>query len=106
MKKFKKNDSKIWEIFIDKQLEKHNTSIKTIMQLPNHEIEGKPWYQYYTHTFKEESDWKEWCYNFYKTDVYGATKLSRKKFDRDFIWFNLMFGLRTIENEHISEEKS
>lgn len=78
------------QIIIDKMLEKHGVNYAYILE--NQEIEGKPWYTYYTFTKQEEKEFKEWFIKF----VGKKIKFSKKYIEREYALFSLMYGL-TIE---------
>lgn len=84
---------------LDKMLEKHNVDLDYILK--HTEIEGKPWYQYYTLTQKEFEEWKIWVMDYLKT-----TSLPKRSHESEFGWLNLMWGLKIQDDElQIDTEK-
>jgi hypothetical protein len=94
MKKIKIGDPIIVEIFINKELEPYNVTMKDIMALPEGNIDGKPWYSHYTFNNEAEHDaWRNWCTEYLKTKV--TPKLTKERINKEFAWFDLMYGLHT-----------
>lgn len=94
MRKFKliKDSAKISEILINKELEKYNVTVDDI-KCQEGVIDGKNWFQYYTFDNEEEFlSWKNFCINFLTTKV--SPKLTKKSAEKEFMWFNLMYGLK------------
>lgn len=51
----------------------------------------KIWYQYFTFNSKEEYEsWKEFCIKLFRKEL----KMSKKKAEVEFDWFNLNYGLK------------
>lgn len=75
-------------IIIDKMLEKHGVDYAYVLE--NQEIEGMPWYTYYTFTKEEEKAFKDWFIKF----VGKKIKFSKKHIEIEYSLFSLMYGLR------------
>jgi hypothetical protein len=79
------------KVLIDKMLEPYNSSYDYV--LANPEIEGKPWYQYYT--YKSEEDLQKFKDFFILTLTKNTTpKFTQKIAEKEWSWFNLMYGLK------------
>lgn len=92
-KKIRRGDDLVIETLINKSLEKYNVTMADIMLLPENKIDGVPWYQYYTfETLEEYKSWKDWCFNFLKTEV--TPKFTKNNFNRFWPYFDLMYGLK------------
>lgn len=75
-------------IIIDKMLEKHGVDYAYVLE--NQQIEGVPWYTYYTFTKQEEKEFKEWFIKFVSKKI----KFSKNYIEREYALFSLMYGLR------------
>jgi hypothetical protein len=98
MKKYKRGE--VVKVLIDKMLEPFNSSFDEVQANP--EIEGKPWFQYYT--FKTLEDFEK----FKEFFILTFTKNTRPAFtksqaEKEFSWFNLMYGLKE-EYRHNGKE--
>ena len=89
-KKYDIKSDELVEILINKMLEKHNISMKDVMGKTK---DGEPeWYQHYTFTTEESSNYKEWFINFFKDNV--KPKMGKKQIEKFYLWFDVMWGLR------------
>jgi hypothetical protein len=86
MKKERDNNV-IIKTILNKMLEKYNIDYEYILE--HQEIEGTPWFNYYTLTREEYDVWKEWAISYLRS-VRMSLRMSRKMFDE----INLMWGLR------------
>lgn len=86
------SDSTFQKALLNKMLEKHNVTVEHV--IANHEIEGIPWYQYYTMTTQEDLDWREWCYQYAKENVVGQAKLKKDVFEKWMAMFYLCYSLK------------
>jgi len=78
---------------INKELELYDTNINTVESLIDSGFfnDDIPWYSYYTFNTKEEyASWKEFCINLFRKEL----KLSKAKAEKEFIWFDLNYGLK------------
>lgn len=96
-KKLRLDDPIVAETLINKQLEKFGYNIETIPVDDNHMVNGIMWYDYFTFTKKEEEEYIEWAWNFFKENV--SPKTSRKNFDKIMGFFLLSHGLKVIDDE-------
>ena len=93
MKKYIRNTKELMEILINKELEKYNTTLEDIKALPDQQVNGVPWYQYYTFDSEEEYiKWKEFCLDILMNHT--RPKYPKKSAMREFIWVDLMWGLK------------
>lgn len=79
------------KVIIDKMLEPYNSSFDQV--LANPEVEGLPWYSYYTFNSKEDLEkFKE----FFIITLTKNTipKYNKKAAESEWSWFNLMYGLK------------
>lgn len=83
------------KILINKMLEKYNVDYDYIFD--NQEIDGVPWYQYYTWTQEESDKYKEFFIDFLRHNI--KPKFLKKQAIREWDWFNLMYGLK-IKDEN------
>ena len=83
---------KLVTLFINKQLKKYNIDIEYVKQ--NQQIEGQPWYQYYTLTETEAKKIKDWFIDILKT----KSTISKNRIKQEFNWLDLMYGLRVIKD--------
>ena len=73
---------------ISKQLSYVN---KTIDDIKDDEL----WYQTNTLTEDQFSEWKEYCLKTIKKTI----KCTKEAANKEFMWFNLQFGLKVENNE-------
>lgn len=86
------SDEAYLKALLNKMLEKYNITVEHVVDNP--EIDGIPWYQYYTNTTQEDLDWREWCYQFAKKNVIGASKLTKSAFEGLMALFYLDYSLK------------
>lgn len=87
----RQNSESIVRLIINKQLEKYNVDYDYIKANP--EIDGKPWYQYYTFDSEQEyNDWKDYCMELLTKQV--RPKYSKELASKEFLWIDLMWGLK------------
>lgn len=89
MSKIQRKD--VVKVLIDKMLEPFNSSFDQVLATP--EIEGKPWYSYYTFNSQEEVD------KFKEFFIFTLTKNTTPRYklkqaESEWSWFNLMYGLK------------
>lgn len=94
MKKYPYDSLETLTVLINKMLEKYNIDIDYVINNPN--IENVPWYQYYTFTKEEHDQWKEFFINHVTKEC--KPKLTKKRAESAFAWFDLRWGLKIIEN--------
>lgn len=82
---------------LNKMLEKYNIDVDHVKKYP--EIAGVPWYQYYTLTTKEAEEWKRWSLEYLKT-----TRIPKRMHEIEFAWLNLMWGLKTQDDDNKTTE--
>lgn len=58
-------------------------------------IDGIPWYNFYTMTVQEWKEWREWCLKYLRT-----TYLPKSRVEREFEYFNLIWGLKLSDDPH------
>lgn len=96
MKKLKRNDPLIVELMINKQLEKYGINFNNVKDYP--EFNGVPWYQNFTFDSKDEFEqWKEYCIHLMTHKI--SPRFTLKSAEKEFMWFNLMFGLKLNYND-------
>lgn len=86
------SDEAYQEVLLNKMLEKYNITVEHVVANP--EIDGIPWYQYYTNTTQEDLDWREWCYQYTKANVIGQSKLKKDFFEKWMALFYLCYSLK------------
>lgn len=86
------SDKDFQTTLLNKALEKHGVDCDYV--IANHEINGVPWYQYYTNTTQEDLDWREWCYRYAKDNVVGQSKLKKDVFEKFMALFYLAYSLK------------
>ena len=96
MKK-ERNDDFITRTILNKMLEKHGIDVEYVLK--HKEIEGLPWYNYYTFTQKEFEEWKIWVMKYLKT-----TYISKYRHEQGFEMLNLMWGLKIKEDDDTTRE--
>jgi len=90
-KKLSRNDPKVFETLINKELEKYGVSYDYIKN--NQEFDGVPWYQYYIFNSQEEYEkWKSFCKEFLQKKV--TPKMTNKEFNNWWPSFDLCYGLK------------
>lgn len=78
-------------LIIDNQLKKYNVDMTYIINDP--EIDGVPWYNYYT--FDSKKEYQKWE-KFAKRMIKKSRSYSDEKvINREFSYLNLMWGLKT-----------
>lgn len=96
MKKIYIGSEELVKILVDKMLEKYNVNTDYVIANPT--IDGISWFQYYTWTSEEQSTYKEWFIKFLKNNV--KPKLNKERIEREFFWFDLMWGLKIANDEN------
>lgn len=94
MKKYKQRDPTFGNMLINKALEKYNVTIDEVKanQQKIKEETGKEWFQFYTFDTEEEyNNWKSFCIDAMMNQC--VPKMSKKKAEDVFLWFDLIFGL-------------
>jgi hypothetical protein len=90
-KKYHRDDPKIIEILINKELEKYNITYNDIIKNPK--INDVDWYQHYTFDNTQEYEtWKSFCKNFLQKEV--TPKFTNIEFDKFWPMFDLGYGLK------------
>lgn len=97
MKKLKINSLELIVILINKMLEKHHTNFAEVSDLEEGKICGELWCTFYTFTKQEEKDYKKWFIDYIYKNV--SPKMSKSAIEREYLWFNLMWGLKVVDNE-------
>lgn len=78
-------------LILNKQLEQHNVDVNYVKSNP--EVDGMPWYQYYTFkTRKDFDEWKEFSINAIMTRL--DQSYSRETANKEFNMINLFYGLK------------
>ena len=95
IKKLKNGRDNIIKPLIDKMLEQHNSNYEYV--LANEMIDNKLWCTHFEWTLGEAEDYKKWWIKFYQENV--TPRYSKKYLERQWQWFNLMYGLR-IKDEN------
>jgi len=90
MKKLRVGNPELVKILINKMLEKHNIDYNYIMA--NQIIDGRVWCTHYEWTQEESNNYKKWFIDFFKSNV--SPKLSKKLLEIQWIYYNLMWGLK------------
>jgi len=94
MKKYRKDE--LIKVLVDNMLKPVNSSYDYVIKNP--EINGKPWYQYYTFKNKQQvEDFKKFFFDTLTKNC--RPKFSRKEADREWSWFFLMYGLKEDFNQ-------
>ena len=78
----------VFMFLINKMLKPHGVDIEYVMQ--NKEIEGKPWYQYYTWTEEEERKYKKEAIAYLRQVFYW----SKKRAEKELLYFLMNYGLK------------
>lgn len=90
MKKLKIGRDNIIKPLVDKMLELHNSSYEYVLE--NELIDGKLWCTKYEWTLAEAEEYKKWWIKFWQENV--SPKYSKRFLEKEWMWFNLMWGLR------------
>lgn len=80
-------------IMLNKMLEKYGVDVQYILE--HQYIDGKLWCTYYTFTKEEAEEYKIWAMKFLKEN---RKNWNKAKIEKEFSWFNLMWGLRVDES--------
>ena len=91
------NKKNLLKYLIDEMLKPYNSSYNKVIEEPI--IEGKDWYSFYEYKTKED---------FYKFKEFFITtltkntvpKYNKKSAENEWVWFNLMFGLKENFNDN------
>jgi hypothetical protein len=81
------NAEKEVPILIEKMLNGRST-YDFVME--NQKIDGVPWFQYFTWDEEEEEEYRKW----FMERFLKVHKYPKKLAEREFSWFNLMWGLK------------
>jgi hypothetical protein len=82
----------IFKHLVTKMLEPYGVDYDYVKANP--EIEGMPWYNYFSYVSAEhEKDFEEYFIKFVKKHL----KHSQKKAEMEYAWFNLMNGLKSYK---------
>jgi len=76
---------------VNRMLEPYGKDYDYVMACP--EIEGELWCTYYTWTDEESNKFEEWAIDTLRKDM----KWSKEKAEKEYGWFNLMYGLKIKE---------
>lgn len=82
-------NEKIFKQIINKQLEQYDIDFDYVLK--NNEIDGKPWYLYYT--FKNKNDFEQWKAFSIKLMI-EKLKYNKDYAERTFEMINLNYGLK------------
>lgn len=93
MKKLKEGSQEVARIIFDKMLEKHNVGYDYVMK--NQTINDRVWCSYYSWTPEEQAEYKKWWIDFYYTRV--TPRRTKKRLKESWLWFDLMYGLRIVD---------
>ena len=93
MKKLKVGNPEIAKALFNKMLEKHGVDYDWVMA--NQEIDGRVWCSHFDWTQEESDEYKKWFIDFFQNNV--SPIRSKKLLEREWQWFNLMYGLRIKE---------
>jgi len=85
------------ELIINKMLSKHNVDMKYVMAHPI--IDGLDWFQRFTFTRLEADLFKEWFVAFIRNKC--SNSMNKKMAEREYLWFDLMYGLKIKEDENL-----
>ena len=89
-----KDKEVLFRLIIDAQLKKYGVDYDYIMK--NQQIEGEPWYTYYTFDSKQESEkWEKFAKKLFRKATPSADE---SYINKRFSMFNLMWGLKTTYN--------
>lgn len=86
-----RNKDKDIIFLIDKMLEPHGINCQHVMDNPK--VDGNDWYDHYTWTDKEQSDFKDFAINY----LAKAWKMSKKYTTKEVRMFILMWGLKVSD---------
>lgn len=87
--------SEVFKEIINKQLELYNVDYNYVVK--NKEIEGKPWYIYYTFKTKEDFDnWKNFSIKLMINNLKYNKEYSKKTFEM----INFNYGLKKDYEDH------
>jgi len=81
------------EQLVNKMLEKHNIDFDFVKENP--EIEGTPWFDYYTWSSEEQDQFREWAVDFLRK----KHKIPKYRAEYQISFFILSYGLKTIEDD-------
>ena len=93
MKKYPYNSLETASVLINKMLEKYNITIDHVIDNP--EIEGVPWYQYYTFTEEEHKQWKDFFIEYVTKEC--KPKITKQGAEERFLWFDMVWGLKIVK---------
>ena len=103
MKKDKITIDDAFKLCISKELEKYGKTYDDVYNLPGGMIDDTPWYQYYTFDTKEEyEEWKNFCLDIFEKKV--SPKMNKKNVQREFLFFDLGWGLKCKYLHHTFEK--
>jgi hypothetical protein len=83
-----KKEDEILTLIINKELEKYNLTIDDV-------LDSKDWFTKYTMTSEEWEAWKSYSIDLMRKKL----RMSKKRAEKEFIWIDLMWGLRHEEKE-------
>lgn len=86
-----KRDDVLKEI-INKELEKYNLTMTDV-------LDSKDWFTKYTMTNDEWKEWKSYSIELMRKKL----KMSKKVAEKEFVWIDLMWGLRHEEEDRKEE---
>lgn len=112
-KRLEQDDEQVIKDIINKQLEIYNVTYDDLELLDNFKVYTNKiiqkiwmkyrismpakkihWTKFYTQTELEYKEWKQWCYNYFRSNIKGYSQLSKKKFNKMFQWIDLDIGLK------------
>lgn len=94
-KRIKIGSVELAKTLINKLVEKHGVDYDFIMK--NQKIDNRVWCSHYSWTSQEKLDYKNWYIDFYYNNV--LPRRTKKRIKEDFVWFDIMYGLRIEDNE-------
>jgi hypothetical protein len=90
MRNRRKTASEVLKLIIDKELEPYGVTKEFVTE--NVEIEGAPWYEYYTFNSEEEyNNWKKFSIELIAKEIQPRNKKVALK---EFVMLDLMWGLK------------
>jgi hypothetical protein len=86
----KRKDQDIIVMIVNKELEKYSLTVTDI-------LDSKDWFTKYTMTNDEWEEWKKYSIGLMRDKL----RMSKKIAEKEFVWIDLMWGLRHEEKESI-----
>lgn len=87
------------EIIINKMLWKFGVDMKYVIKNPN--IEGKPWYTYYTWKNKDYEKWRKYSLKIIRRYFVKDKRMA----EREFSWISLNYSLHISDDDYNNEAR-